>query len=74
MPGMSYTAFISRLGRPEVVADDLKELSGEPVTAHAMSNWGKRGIPRYLRPFVAKLAKKKRIKEVPPEIARFMGA
>lgn len=70
---MSHGEFLSRLGEPNEVATNLADLSGEPVTAHAMSNWGKRGIPRYLRAFVAKLAKKKKIRDVPPEIARFMA-
>lgn len=67
---MANTSFILKLGSAEEVAAALAKMSGENVTAHAMSNWGIRGIPRYLRPFAARLAEQKGV-SLPKELRRF---
>lgn len=67
---MDHGTFIAKLGDAESVASALSELSGEPVTAHAMSNWNLRGIPRYLRPFAARLAEQKGV-PLPKDLRRY---
>lgn len=67
---MKNGKFLLRLGDPESVAVELASLSGEPVTRHAMRNWDVRGIPRYLRPFAARLAEQKGV-PLPKELKRY---
>lgn len=65
--------FLTQLGGPKAVADEVAAMSGNALKAKAVSQWGYEGtVPHRWRPFVAKLAKKKKIKDVPPEIRSFM--
>lgn len=70
MRDMSHASFLSKLGTVEEVASQLAKLSGEPVTAHAMSNWGVRGIPRYLRVFAVRLAEQNGV-SIPKDLKRY---
>lgn len=70
---MSHGTFLSKLGEPDAVASELSDLSGEPVTPHAMSNWNIRGIPRYLRPFAARLAEQRGV-PLPKDLKRYASS
>ncbi len=65
--------FMSELGGPRAIAAYLADATGKTVTVNAVYQWPYREeVPERWRFFIAKLAKKKKIKEVPPEIRSFM--
>lgn len=65
--------FLTELGGPIAVAEALGDMTGQEVKANAVYQWPYRGeVPHRWRFYVAKLAKKKRIKNVPPEIQGYM--
>jgi hypothetical protein len=73
MDRMKKSSFISKLGSADEVAAALAKMSGENVTAHAISNWPIRGIPRYLRPYAVRLAEQKGV-ALPKELRRFASS
>lgn len=65
--------FIKNLGGFESVAVHLTTLTGKKVDINAVYQWPYRGqVPHRWRFYIAKLAKKKRIKDVPPELLGYM--
>lgn len=61
--------FLNQLGKPKEIADQVSLMSGEALNAKAVCQWGYDGkVPHRWCPFIAKLAKKKRVKNVPPEL------
>jgi len=67
---MKHDTFIAKLGNPEEVAATLARISGENVTRHAMRNWGERTIPKYIRPFVVRLAEQRGV-SIPKDLKRY---
>lgn len=76
---MIVKPFINVLGGPKAVAEAVNALadlheSDRALKPKSVSQWGcENTIPHRWRLYVAKLAKKKKIKEVPPEIRSFMN-
>lgn len=65
--------FIAKLGGPKIVATEVSADSRETLKPKSVSQWGLDGaIPHRWRLYLARLAKKKKIKDVPPEIRGFM--
>lgn len=65
--------FLNQLGGISYVAKALTELTGEPVKDNAVYQWPHREtIPHKWRFYLAKLAKKQRVKTVPEELKPFM--
>lgn len=65
--------FIAELGGAALIAEWVSKMAPEPLSKRAVYQWPyDETIPHRWRFYVAKLAKKKKIKEVPPEIASFM--
>lgn len=65
--------FIADLGGPEIVAAEVSKMAHASLNARAVYQWHyDHTIPHRWRFHVAKLAKKRRLKDVPPEIKAFM--
>lgn len=66
-------SFIERLGGTKAVAAQISELSGRPLNAKAVAEWARTdSVPQRWGFHVAKLAKKKKIKDIPAEIKGFL--
>lgn len=66
--------FLKELGGVSKVTADLQLVSGHEIEENAVYQWSYRDtIPHRWRFHVAKLAKKKKIKDVPPEVKEFMS-
>lgn len=65
--------FMAALGGPSKIASDLAEMSGRRVEINSVYQWPHRGkVPVRWCFYVGKLAKKKKIKNVPAEVREFM--
>ena len=65
--------FLSQIGTASEIAKALEAISGRRCTAAAVYEWPyKKRIADKWCPWVAKLAKKKKIANVPPEVRSFM--
>ena len=67
--------FLTNLGGVKAVAEGLTALTGHSVEENAVHQWPyRKSIPHRWRPWVAKLAKKKRLakSDVPEEVRSFM--
>lgn len=66
--------FLSQLGTPDEIAKALQAISGKKCTVGSVYQWPyENKIPDRWHYFVAKLAKQKNIKKVPPEIKGYMN-
>lgn len=64
--------FLSQLGKPKEIAAAITTMSGQKCTVGSVYQWPyENEIPQRWRYYVAKLAKSKKAKNIPPEIKRY---
>lgn len=65
--------FLSQIGSPREIAEQLEAISGRTCTTVAVYQWPSDDkISEKWLPWLARIAKKKKLKNIPPEVRRFM--
>lgn len=56
-----HASFVKKLGGPTIIASEITEMSGEPLSADNVRKWKVNGVPPKWQPHAARLAVRKDI-------------